>query len=195
MSNKLRSQLPTRTFTKQYKDYKRYKKHLQKDFNEKCGYCDDHDRYMGGIGSYQIDHFAPKKFSTLVNQYQNLVYACPFCNNAKSDKWASNEEDKSVVNDEGFIDPCSEQYESHLDRSEKGKIVPLTNLGKYMHANLDLHLKRHETIWKLHNIYVEISTIKKLLSEGVQISEALKTKLGQLNADFVEYDERLRNST
>ena len=122
---KLRQIKPQRTCTKEYNDYKRYKDVLRSDFNKKCGYCDDADYFMGGRRGYQIDHFKPQDgFPELECVYSNLVYACPFCNRAKWNKWQDTE---------GFIDPCEDAYDQHLHRNNNGQIIPKTNHGNYIH--------------------------------------------------------------
>ncbi len=77
--------IPIRTCTKKYARYRYYKAYLREDFNKRCGYCDDRDIICGGIRGFHIDHFRPQKpFSHLENDYNNLVYACPYCNGGKS---------------------------------------------------------------------------------------------------------------
>ena len=44
---------------------------------------------------------------------ENLVYCCFYCNNAKSNKWKNNN---------GFIDPCTNEYNLHLCRNSRGQI-------------------------------------------------------------------------
>jgi uncharacterized protein (TIGR02646 family) len=79
---------PTRTCAESYSNYRSFKKHLENDFNNRCGYCDDPDSYYGQEISYHIDHFKPKsEFPELEVEYKNLVYSCPYCNRAKSNKW------------------------------------------------------------------------------------------------------------
>ena len=57
-SEPLRQRVPERTCTKTYKSYRSFKKDLRKDFNRRCGYCDDHDD--GFWRGFQIDHFIPQ---------------------------------------------------------------------------------------------------------------------------------------
>lgn len=132
---------PSRTCTKTYSDYSRFRPYLRDDFNQRCGYCDDPDNHYGQEMSYHIDHFKPKsEFPDLKTNYNNLVYSCPYCNRAKSNKW------KDI---EGFIDPCESEYDKHLERSPKGEIIYRTDRGEYIATNLKLYLKRHRLIWTL----------------------------------------------
>ena len=144
-------------------NYRDYKEDLRDDFNSRCGYCDDDDRFMGGRRGFHIDHFAPKsKFEDLETVYSNLIYACPFCNISKSNDWPSNRSVENVVNDEGYVDPCDAQYDEHIARHDSGKIIAKSELGKYMHKKLKLHLMRHEMIWKHGQINQLINDLKNI---------------------------------
>lgn len=80
------------------------KKHLSADFGHRCAYCDDLDEYGGGYRAYHVEHFAPKeKFPELRYDYDNLLYACPWCNRAKWDIWPSDNSKINVVDSEGLL--------------------------------------------------------------------------------------------
>ena len=149
-----RGQVPTRSTTVEPRNnYRDYKGELRADFGRRCGYCDELDEYFGGVQGAHIDHFAPKKeFLHLEAVYDNLVYACPFCNRAKSNKWIG--DDSSVPNNgtEGFVDPCSPEFDEHLARDTTGRVVSLTHLGQYMVDNLNLRLMRHQFIWQAQRL-------------------------------------------
>lgn len=126
------------------------KKHLAEDFEHRCAYCDDPDTYGGGYRAYHVEHFAPKEqFPELRFDYDNLLYSCPWCNRAKWDTWPSDDAKISIVGEEGFVDPCSDEYDKHLERLPDGSIIGTTPIGKYMYRTLNLYLKRHEII---HNV-------------------------------------------
>ncbi len=127
--------------------YTDYREDLRTDFNGCCGYCDDSDAYTDSI-CFHIDHFAPKsQFAELETSYANLIYACRFCNMRKSYHWIGL--DSTVPNDgsRGFVDPCDDQYDDHLERTAEGAIVSKTVLGRYMVNRLNLHLIRHQVLW------------------------------------------------
>ncbi|MDQ8205898.1 HNH endonuclease signature motif containing protein [Coraliomargarita sp. SDUM461003] len=129
---------------------------MRNDFSQHCGYCDDDDFYSGGSRGYQIDHFKPKcSFPDDVNDYDNLVYSCPYCNRSKWDTWR--EED-------GFIDPCEDGYDEHIIRRDDGSIGYEGSRGKFIFEELNLGLKRHQIIW----------TIKKLESQNKKLAECIE---------------------
>lgn len=177
----LRREKPERTFKRVLKDYRKYKEPLRKDFHERCGFCDDHHFYSGGERAFHIDHFAPQlKFPELRNTYKNLVYSCPYCNISKGNDWVSSESSVSVIKDKGYVDPCSDDYEKHLSRNDKGQINANAALGKYMHEKLKLWLIRHEWAWKIDKID---SLIKEI--ENTEFNKKSK-KLKQLQIKQTE---------
>ncbi|OIR24484.1 HNH endonuclease [Bathymodiolus thermophilus thioautotrophic gill symbiont] len=165
MSN-VQKQKPSRTCTKAYLSYSSFRPYLASDFNQRCGYCDDPDTYYEQQVGFHIDHFKPKsKFPNLKISYLNLVYSCPYCNRAKSNKWQK-------VN--GFIDPCSKDYEKHLKRDNKGKIKAKTLRGKYIVNNLGLYSKRHELIWNLAKLKEQKQQLRKIQTNNADELNALR---------------------
>lgn len=147
--------------------YSLYKQELREDFYSRCGYCDTPDYYSGGKRGYHIDHFAPKsKFDFLKNDYGNLVYCCPICNIGKSNDWPGKDHQTSVLNDVGYVDPCNEEYQAHLQRTSDGRIHAITPLGGYIHRKLKLNLKRRQICWLLERIESQkIELAEKILKK------------------------------
>jgi hypothetical protein len=180
----VREKKPSRTCSKTYASYTSFKSYLRDDFNKRCGYCDDLDIYHGGVRGYQIDHFKPhsiEAFKHLKEDYSNLVYSCPFCNRAKSNKWQD---------EDGFIDPCEDEYDEHLARDSRGQIVAKTSRGQYIHKNLNLHLKRHELLWmidKLEEQSKEIDKYLNILGEGHELELKILREFRKIQIKIKEY--------
>jgi hypothetical protein len=180
---------PVRTCVKTYKNYRSYKLFLISDFNERCGYCHSSHTWYGGYRSFHVDHFAPKdKFAHLETAYSNLVYTCPFCNIAKSNKWPSLDATKSVVNDEGFLDPCNVDYNIHFHRSGDGYISGITATGKYIVKTLFLNLERHAVTWQLSRLQNLINKYHTLLSNNVNEEKRGKAELAHYALLKIFYD-------
>ena len=164
----LRERVPQRRDVAKQSDYTKYRGDLEMDFNGRCGYCDDSSESVDPI-TFHIDHFAPKsKFPELETSYDNIVYSCRFCNVSKSNKWIGNDPTVSNNGQMGFVDPCNQEYDNHLERSPEGRIVPTTDLGQYMFLNLKLYLERHECLWvarRLKGLREEVKRLKELISE------------------------------
>lgn len=150
-----------RTGVEKKAKYQSYRPALAADFYHRCGYCNVRDVYSKM--SFEIDHFVPKGLDPSIpdNEYSNLVYSCRSCNNAKRRKWPTG--DPKVYNDGrvGWVDPCSTDYEKQLGRDDKGYIVPLTDVGNWMHTNLKLGKSMHQVLWNIEQL--EVLTEQMLL--------------------------------
>ncbi len=182
----LKAKIPARTCKKKYKVYGTYKRFLIKDFNERCGYCDSLDKWGGGKNVFHIDHFVPwKRFKNthpdIKTDYNNLVYACPYCNRFKSDDWTSNDPNIPVTNDEGYIDPCDVMYDSSFLRNASGEIIPLTKTAEYIYKSLSLGLERHCLIWQLEKLESQIDELEKLIKDN-RVEKAIKKLLSKQKA-------------
>ncbi|GAB2614511.1 HNH endonuclease [Belliella aquatica] len=116
-------------------NWSEHKSDLREDFHNHCGYCGSYDGFSHTY--FEVDHFVPKSIFTIngnigLCQYDNLVYSCKFCNNIKSKKWPSNDENLPNLNNKGFVDPTLAIYDTHIYRTESGSIRWLTDLGKWM---------------------------------------------------------------
>ena len=192
----LKKEVPVRSYTgEKWTTNTTNKKYLAIDFKHRCAYCDDLDSIYGGQASYAVEHFAPKgKFPQLKYTYDNLLYACRFCNTSKSDDWPSNSPSINVVGERGYIDPCTDEYYKHLDRDDStGCIYYKTELGKYMYEHLKLYLKRHSTIFmveKLKGKREELSaSIDNDIEKGLDVSVKQQALLALDNEFFLYYGQ------
>lgn len=173
----LRNYIPKRrnitTVVKQYRDHK---EDLKLDYQNRCGYCNDMDTWRNTW--YEIDHFVPDKYWVTIKStdYSNLVYACRSCNNAKRRHWPTKDEKIHNHNDEGFIDPCDDKYDSQFSRLENGRIVPETKLGQWMYNTLKLYKPQHEIICNIEQLDNLIIECKKILAVMPENESNNKTK-------------------
>ena len=193
-----RSRTPTRSNVAPQYSYRLYKPDLRADFDTRCGYCDARDEYFGGVTGSHIDHFAPKsKFPDLETVYDNLVYSCPFCNRAKSNKWIG--DNHTIPNDGqyGFVDPCSTDFDLHLARDSRGRVVSLTPLGEYMVKNLNMRLLRHQFIWqaqRLDHLAAKLQKMLPMLKDSHQLYVQVLEMIAQLFAEYRAYCRRASNA-
>lgn len=188
----LRTKRPVRSYHgEKFRTNHTNKKHLAEDFGHRCAYCDDSDTYGGGYRAYHVEHFAPKeKFPELCFNYDNLLYACPWCNRAKWDIWPSMDAKINVVGEEGFVDPCTEEYDKHLKRCPDGTIIWITPLGKYMYKTLRLYLKRHAIVHNVDKLKQKIDELKKSIDTDKSLgynSSKKEEALRLVTEDFFEY--------
>ena len=149
--------------------YSSYKKTLRRDFNNRCGYCDDSDSLR--IRSFSIDHFVPQNPISIdapvaPNIYQNLVWACCYCNLAKSNKWPTRQAAVHNVDNVGFVDPVDISYSDYFERNRDGSISAKNNneLAKHMINELNLWLPVHSTTWKIEKIF----ELEKAIEESIE---------------------------
>lgn len=186
--DKLREKIPNRRSNpKSVSSYKEFKDDIKEDFNSRCGYCDDEDRWMGGKRFFQIDHFVPRKYLMSISdkEYSNLIYSCFFCNNSKHSDWPTKDEQLPNNGKEGYIDVCLPEYDTQFYRNSLGEIIPRTDLGEYMYKKLKLFLRRHSVIWNLSRVHNQIQEIKRILNENEDLE--LKEKLLNLLIKYHDY--------
>lgn len=195
----VRKKIPVRTCKKTFPSYKPYKPYLEKDFSERCGYCDTHDGYLGKA-MFHVEHFAPSsKFKDLKTVYSNLIYSCASCNIAKSNDWPM--KDKSTPSNDdvkGYVDPCSAEYDKHLYRDSSGNICHKTPLGKYMHERLKLYLAKHRVYWCIDALHERIEKIESVHA-SLPKTHPLKAEVGdiylQLLKEYYAYHRKsVRNN-
>ncbi|MFB9080224.1 HNH endonuclease [Flavobacterium procerum] len=194
----VRRQTPTKSPTG--KNWSEHKPDLKEDFNSHCGYCGSYDGYRHTY--FEVDHFIPKTLFEIKGiitycQYDNLVYACKFCNNKKLAKWPSNDETISVLNDQGFIDPCDVNFDHHLYRTADGGIMWKTALGKWMAETAFKFDERSSSIkllWELNQRRKLLDRFIIELNKRDQNSDeykAIKKEAEKISLEYYIYDKEL----
>lgn len=130
--------------------------------------------------AFEIDHFIPRKYAEdRKNDYNNLVYSCYVCNRKKSSKWLSKDSNVQFVDEKGFVDPASEEYNKHLKRNVDGTISGRTKAGKYMEDVFQFKLRPMKEVWQLMML--------------VEKKEELRKKMRSLASDekdaYIEIDK------
>lgn len=169
--------------------YTDHRNDLKTDFKCRCGYCNDIDTWR--TAWFEIDHFVPQKYLKNIKDtdYSNLVYSCRSCNNSKRAHWPTGNELIHNQYDEGFIDPCNDEYGHQFVRGLDGKISHSTPLGKWMYYKLKLHKPQHEVIWNIEETYYLINECKEILNEID--SPKIKDRLLTLYEKYIEYTLKL----
>jgi hypothetical protein len=180
-----------RNITRPVTSHRDHKADLRIDFHERCGYCDCWDNFKTTY--YEIDHFIPENILTIMSKtdYRNLVYACRSCNNAKRKKWPTNDENIPNQNNQGFIDPCDNNYALQFERSGNGEIKPITELGKWMFVALKLDKPQHAVIWQLERLGKMIDEIRHIMEENP--NHPLNKSLLSICLQYIDYENQLRD--
>ncbi len=159
-----------RKITRSVSSHGEHRADLKLDFQNRCGYCNDIDVWR--FVWFEIDHFIPqkrnkKRFLTIksLTDYCNLVYACRSCNNAKRNKWPSNDQNIPNIKNQGFIDPCDDDYNKQFGRQSSGRIIPKTKLGEWMYNALKLYKPQYEIIWNIEQLHILIVELRELVDK------------------------------
>ena len=169
------------------KSYHEYKPLLREDFHERCGYCGDHEFFRDTF--YEIDHFVPKTLAPRREKdYANLVYSCRTCNNSKRAKWPTKKMDKLNNGNEGWIDPCDNEYSKQFERLSDGSVKSRTILGQWMWRELSLGNPIHRLKWSLEQLRIELKE-----TDDLDIDDPTELKqIKELNARYRRFEEQLK---
>jgi hypothetical protein len=175
---------------RRYKDYRKYRPQLRKDFRFCCAYCTLHETMVGGEANYCIDHFRPIRgiypHPDLECEYTNLYWACRECNENKGANWPSPEQ---IADGLYFIDPCTPEgdHDLHWKTESNGTLVPKTRAGEYTIEKLKLW--RELLVYRRKEIYRWREELNMLITLWQ------RKQLGELNTEvqrrIAELEERL----
>jgi hypothetical protein len=184
------------------KPYQWYRGCLRLDFECRCAYCLIHESDYHGTDNFEIDHFRPKaRFKEHERRYANLYYACHLCNGAgrKGDKWPSPEE---AERGERFVDPCSEDWEDHVEFLEDGSARALTPGGQYSlrtigldRDQLRIHRRKIPSEYFPRSILAalkrRIENLASLVSGGAAVPAEVPAKLAALKEQLARIEPRV----
>lgn len=182
---------------KECKKYNSYLNTLRIDFHKRCGYCNDNTFNM--VRSYVIDHFVPRNpdgFSHNIpdNHYYNLIYACPYCNGAKSNKWPTKDAKKHNDGQQGFVFPTKKLYTKHFYRDSSGSIVPKKNcaLSKWIYDNMNFGLPIHSLNWQFERFREQELALEKL--NKINNDPAIEAQIKSLKSARMEVMDQIFNT-
>ena len=181
----------TRSTPPHFSSYGDYKPYLERDFGERCAYCNLHSKRI--TTPFEVDHFIPRKAfegvrPSLDTDYKNLVYACKKCNVAKSGKFEGDLTEVSPTNTL-FYDPVLVDYNSIFYRNELGAIDSDDSKGKNMIKMLKLYRPIHILAWLCEEIRLTKDKLQGAID--VETNEAKKQEyqkaLDGLNAQYCKF--------
>ena len=181
----------TRSAPPHFSSYGDYKPYLERDFGERCAYCNLHSKRI--TTPFEVDHFIPRKAfkgvrPSLDTDYNNLVYACKKCNVAKSGKFEGDLTEVTPTNTL-FYDPVLVDYNSVFYRNELGAIDSDDPKGKSMIKMLKLYRPIHILAWLCDEIC--ITRDKLQIAIDTESNESKKQEyqkaLDGLNAQYCKF--------
>jgi hypothetical protein len=177
---------------KEREKYSSHRNDLREDFNKRCGYCDDTDYFK--VRLFTIDHFVPQnpkdfKHEIESNFYYNLVWACNFCNSAKSNKWFTKTHAAHNDGKSGFIEPTNEEYTILFRRDKDGSIESNginNDLAEHIKTELNLIHGVHRITWKLEKLYFQKLRLENELESplGKELGLEIRNALDEILMEF-----------
>jgi HNH endonuclease len=95
-----------------------------------CEFCGVREEDVGA--ALTIDHFQPRSKGGS-DAFNNLVYACPSCNQYKQDYWPIDAQSLSLWN------PRDDDFSEHFSEAENGQLIGLTTVGTFTIGHLRLN--------------------------------------------------------
>lgn len=140
-------------------------------FAARCGYCGVHEDSVGA--TLTVDHHRPRSRGGS-DESENLVYACPRCNEHKGPYW--HEVDPPHVR---LLDPGRDDLTLHLRESDDGRVSGITAEGLFFIEKL--RLNRAPLV--AHRLRAKIGTMRAAeLDEARQRVRALEQRITDLRA-------------
>lgn len=184
-----------RNCNEKFDDYHKYKPYLRNDFSCRCAYCNLCDESV--TTHFEIDHYIPKdafesKRPELLTLYDNLVYSCKKCNQAKSSKFKG-DVNSNPLNNELFYNPALVDYNTIFYRDESGSIVSDDEKGQNMIKMLKLYRPINNLAWiceRLYEGYLQITEKMSKLdieSDEYTLYKEIKYKLLELHSNLYKY--------
>jgi hypothetical protein len=100
------------------KDWAPYRDWLRDDFDFRCVYCLQRERWGKRRAVFAIDHIVPRESGGASFDYGNLAYACASCNSAKSDSAVPH--------------PEQHAYGKCVEVDDAGRIHATNRVGKWL---------------------------------------------------------------
>ena len=113
-------------------DYRKVKKALAKEFDNKCAYCGSP---LGITDFGNIEHFYPvSKFPDQAINPDNLLFVCRVCNISKANKFPVDATGSPLL-----LNPKTDNFEEHIRQNPDGTLSSLTERGEVTIKLLNLN--------------------------------------------------------
>lgn len=146
-----------RTCQKIYEKPSGYRPYLEKDFHDRCCYCNMPQNLI--TSPFHVDHFIPCKVfkgkrDTLWTDYENLMWSCPKCNLSKGDKYQGDFMSTLGIVNELFYNPTVIDYNEIFYRNEYGGIDSDDEKGREIIKQLKLYRPIHNLAWLVEHLEI-----------------------------------------
>ncbi len=145
---------------------------VRQRYQRACGYCGVTEITAGG--TLTVDHYQPR-IAGGGNEEDNLIYACPKCNQYKHDFWPDADD---LAYERRILHPLLDELATHLTENEQnGFLESLTETGRFHIALLRLNRPQLVEHRLLRRIQRTIDEKQRLLEQ--QNAQLKKTIVAQ----------------
>lgn len=153
-------------------------------FGSRCGYCGVNDVAVGS--SLTIDHHRPRSQGGRDDD-ENVVYACPRCNEHKGSYW--HEEHPPHI---PLLHPGRHELALHLREGTDGRLVGLTTEGTFFIERL--HLNRAQLVEHRLQRRAAATQREALDTARARVRE-LEQRISRMRADFDSTVDEIQRHT
>lgn len=174
--------------------YSDWKETLSIEGKHQCVYCAISEKAFGGIRNFHVEHYKPKsddQFPELINDYNNLFYACSICNGFKSNDWPN--APTQYFDNDSYIDPSAKDYCEIFAVNNNHELESDFIAGRYMierlflnRAQLRLERKEHDLRKEKRKIIEEIGQQAKNIGDP-KIRKVILTLVNSLLLELISY--------
>lgn len=158
-----------------YKDDS-WKTQIANECNHRCVYCGLPETNSGGLINYHVEHYRPKsKFKHLINDINNLFWACSVCNCFKKEDWPN--EPTPALDTVCYPDPSIHDYNGLFDSSVNFTITGRNVASKYIENRLYLNRPQLILLRRLSHLLKEIENRKNLIREHIDKNNSVAHEL------------------
>jgi uncharacterized protein (TIGR02646 family) len=162
---------------------------LQRMAHGKCVYCESNIKH---VAYPHIEHYRPKRrYPEFTYTWENLLLACPVCNNDKSDAFPLDPAESPLL-----LNPCDDDPEEHITFA-RGRLVALSERGKVTRDQLSLNRdalfdERRKLLTKALSIYMLISELEK--NGQIELANEWRAELEAMRSSTEEFSAMIRQA-
>jgi len=166
------------------KDYRKALPELLRDFQSRCAYSMQHERFAGGRLAMEVDHHDPTIREFERNRYENLYLSTRHCNNKKRKNWPTPALKKLGIR---FLDCCKEQdYGVHIFEDLKTHLlVGATPAGIYHIRMCDLNAPHFVRERQTRSEFIQLLTNTPAIVRSRSDTKAILDQLNPFIRDMI----------
>lgn len=177
--------------------YKDWKEQLSIEGFHQCVYCSISEAEFGGIRNFHVEHYKPKSlpaFTSLVNTYTNLFFACSICNSFKSNDWPG---DPTIeLNTPCYPDPSVVDYSTLFCVDTVGVLAGNNLSAKYLiqkiylnRPQLIINRREHLLEEKFEEIKLKLNLQFSILCDQIEKRNGIENAIEYLKKIKYEISE------